>query len=117
MSFTYNLATDVGRLRLRLGDTNSEIYVFEDAELTEFLTTGTDLAGGVREAIQTLMVSKAHRIKRATSMGLTIDDTEQVKELRAILAGLGGTVTLPTVSVTFPARLPSDQGYNELTRG
>lgn len=116
MAFTYDLSTDRGALRLKLGDTNVAAYVFEDAEIDYFLSAGGSVQAGLRAAIETLITSRAYRVKRATSMGVTIDDTDQVRELRAWLRELGGPVSLPTVSVTFPARLPSDQGYDELTR-
>ena len=39
----------------------------------------------------------------------------QVRELRELLAMLGGPLPLPSVTVTFPGRLPSDPGYNPIT--
>lgn len=115
MAFTYDLSTDRGLLRLELGDTDASAYIFEDAEIDQFLTRGGSVTGGTRAAIQVLLTSRAYRIKRATSMGVTIDDTAQVRELQALLAMLGGPLTLPSVTVTFPGRLPSDPGYNPIT--
>jgi hypothetical protein len=37
MAFTYDLSTDVGRIRLLIPDTNWENAVFSDEELTAFL--------------------------------------------------------------------------------
>ena len=38
MAFTYDLTTDIGKVRLLIGDTDSTDYQFEDAEITAFLT-------------------------------------------------------------------------------
>jgi hypothetical protein len=38
MSFSYDLSTSIGVLRLRIPDDNSLSYTFEDAELQSFLT-------------------------------------------------------------------------------
>lgn len=42
MSFTYDLSTDVGKLRLEISDTDSVYYVFSDEELSYFLTKAND---------------------------------------------------------------------------
>lgn len=38
MTTTYNLGNDIGRVRLRTGDTTIATAVFTDEEITEFLT-------------------------------------------------------------------------------
>lgn len=115
MAFTYDLSTSRGQTRLELGDTNSTAYVFEDDEVDYLLTQGGSVAGAVRAGLQVLLISRAKRVKRASSMGVTIDDTAQCAELRQALTLLGGPLTLPSVSVTFPGRLPSDPGYDPST--
>ncbi len=42
MAFTYVLTTDIGKVRLLIGDTDAADYHFEDAELQAFI----DLASG-----------------------------------------------------------------------
>ncbi len=111
MAFTYDLTTDRGATRLRLSDTDANAYVFEDAEVDYFLTLGGSVKGAVIEGIKVLMMSKALRVKRATIMGLTIDDTAQVQGLKDMLKVLGGD--LPQVTVNMPALLPMDVGYDE----
>ena len=39
MSFTYDLTTDIGKIRLTISDKNAADYYFEDAELQSFLDT------------------------------------------------------------------------------
>lgn len=112
MAFTYDLSTDIGVVRLELGDTNAQAYTFEDNEITHFLTSGGSTTGAVQQALMTLLRTKSYRMKHAKSMGVMYDDTEQYK---AIEAALKLTGWLPSVSVTFPALLPSDAGYVEST--
>ena len=38
MTFTYDLSTSLGKLRLRIPDDDATSYVFEDAELSSYLT-------------------------------------------------------------------------------
>jgi len=38
MSLPYDITTNVGKVRLTIGDTDATAYVFTDAELTYFLT-------------------------------------------------------------------------------
>ena len=113
MSVTYDISTDRGKLRFRLGDTNAAAPVFTDAEIDYLLTTGGSVFEGLKLGVQQLITSRAYRIKRATSLNLTIDDTEQVAQLRAWLNDLGGVI--PEATVTFPKRLPSDSGFDTIT--
>jgi hypothetical protein len=111
MAFTYDLTTDRGATRLRLSDANANAYVFEDAEIDYFLTLGGSVKAAVIEGVKVLMMDKARRVKRATVMGLTIDDTAQVQGLKDMLKVLGGD--LPQVTISMPALLPMDVGYDE----
>lgn len=110
MPFTYDLSSDRGKLRLELGDTDADAYVFNDDEIDYFLAQGGSVTGGLKRGIQALITSRAYRIKRASSLGLSIDDTKQVTELRDWLKDLGGFI--PEATTTFPKRLPSDRGFN-----
>ena len=40
MTFTYNLNTDIGKLRFELQDVNENDYEFEDAELQYCISKG-----------------------------------------------------------------------------
>ncbi len=109
MSFTYDLSTDRGKVRLSLGDTGpANSYVFEDDEIDYFLTTGTTINGATIEGLRVLLSSKAHRVKTASVHGLTINDTAQIKGLLDTIKALGGS---PTISITHPTLLPSDYDY------
>lgn len=112
MAFTYDLATDRGKVRLRLGDTSSTAYVFEDAEIDYFLTSGGSVSGAVGEALRTLLASKAYRVKYANIQGVVVNDTQQIAALQAALTALGPD-GYPRVSSVLPDLIPSDQGYVE----
>lgn len=42
MSLAYDVTTDVGKVRLIIGDTDATAYVFEDAEINYFLTDNSN---------------------------------------------------------------------------
>lgn len=46
MAFSYDLTTDIGKVRLLIPDNKSDAYLFEDEEVAAFL----NLEGGVRRA-------------------------------------------------------------------
>lgn len=110
MSFSYDLATTAGQVRLRLGDTDSAAYVFEDAEIDYFASEGGTVNGALALALRTLLVSRAHRVKRATVHGLSIDDTAQIAAIREALAQLGSG-SAPTVQIVGPTLQPYDRDY------
>ena len=117
MSYTYDITTDRGRVRMRLGDaygdpSDATTYTFEDDEIDYFLSSGGSVTGGVAEGIKVLLVDKARRAKSFTLKGLSMNDTAALAALREMLSTYGG---LPTVSPSLPALIPSDQGYDEST--
>ena len=111
MAFTYAIATDAGKVRLRIADTNSASYAFEDDEIAYFLTEGGSVVGACRMAIQTLLTDSARRMKMFSNPGQTYDDRGRVAGLQQALKNLGGDI--PTVSVTFAPLQPYDSNYSE----
>lgn len=111
MAFTYDLATNIGKVRLKLADTNTAAYAFADAEIQAFLDeAGTvNLATGL--GVRSLLASKALRVKRASLPGLSYDDTAQVAALMGLLKLYGAE--LPTVSVVMPAVADYDRGFTD----
>lgn len=113
MSFTYVVATNRGKVRLKIGDTNSAAYSFEDEEIDAFLDEAGTVNGACRLALQTLLASKALRVKRYSLPGQSYDDTAQIEALRAALDSFGGG--LPTVSVVFTGASDHDSGFTDPT--
>ena len=115
MAYTYDIGTDRGKVRLRLGDAYGEpddpsTYTFEDDEIDALLTAGGTVDGATAEGLKVLLVDKARRAKAFNLKGLSVNDSAGLATLRELLAVYGG---LPTVGVVLPALLPSDQGFNE----
>lgn len=111
MSFTYDLGTDAGKVRLRIADTNSTAYAFEDTEIAYFLTEAGTVIGACRLALQTLLTDAARRERAFKLPGLDYDDKGRVTAIQVALANLGGT--MPTVDITMTAIAPFDAAYVE----
>lgn len=109
MAFTYALSTDAGKVRLRIADTNSAAYAFEDDEIAYFLTEGGSVVGACRMALQTLLTDSARRMKMFSNPGQSYDDRGRVAALQQALANLGGD--LPTIEIAQSDTLPFDSAY------
>ena len=112
MAFTYDLSTDRGKLRLRISDTSSTAYVFEDAELDVFLSDGGSVKGGAVEAYQSLLANAALRTKYFQLQGVSYDDRHQADHLYNLIGLNGGFIA--TASTGGPANHPMDDAF-ELT--
>ena len=115
---TYDVTTDRGKVRLRLGDTSTTAgeYVFEDAEIDYFLATGGNVARAVVLGLRVLLSSKSHRTKRFADAGTSYDDTAQIEGLKAALEAAeieAGADALPVARVRMSALNPGDRSYEE----
>ena len=111
MAFTYSLSTDIGKVRLKISDTVSTAYAFEDDEITAMLTEGGTVTAAVILALRSLLISRALRVKRASLPGVSYDDTAQIEGIRLALSLYGGE--LPTVSIVSPAVNDMDSGFTD----
>jgi hypothetical protein len=111
MAFTYDVATSRGKVRLKLSDTNSAAYGFEDAEIDEFLSEAGTVDGAVVLGLRVLLVDSARRTAMFNLPGMYYNDAGRVTALEKALKMYGGD--LPTASVITPAALPFDSGYVE----
>jgi hypothetical protein len=102
VAFTYDVATDRGKVRLGLGDTKESTGIFTDAEIDHFLTTGGTVAKAIEYGLRMLMAAHAAR-----------GDAARVLAIRERLATTGGD--LPYADVIYPSALPMDQGFDEST--
>lgn len=83
MAFTYDLATNVGKVRLLIADTVEDGAVFEDEELTALLTMeGSVVKSAAARALETLAANKAKLAVRVTRGSVTDDLSQVAKELR-----------------------------------
>lgn len=59
MAFTYDVSTDRGKVRLLLADTDSNDYIWEDAEIDAFLNLASDsVYGAAALALRSLAADK-----------------------------------------------------------
>ena len=84
MAFTYNLATNEGQVRLMIPDNVVARYIFEDAEITAFLTIeGASIKKATAMALETLASNEALVLKVIRLLDLT---TDGAKTSAALLA-------------------------------
>ena len=80
MTFTYDLSTNLGQVRLNIGDTDSANEVFSDAEITSILSSSSDdvnLATGRALLIIANQKSRLAKIKKA---GNYSEDTTKIAD-------------------------------------
>ncbi len=112
-TFTYNLTTDIGKVRLRLTDTREGGW-FSDTEIQYFLDSGGSVSGAVVEGAKVLLADRARRARSASGPGGSYDDRAQVQALQALITQYGGASSdLPEAVITMPALQPMDTGYTE----
>ena len=109
--FTYDTTTNRGKVRLKLSDTNTAAYGFEDAEIDLFLSEGGTVDKAVILGLRVLLVDAARRTKAFSVPGASYNDSARVAGLKEALRMYGGD--MPTVSVITPATQPYDTGYVE----
>ena len=88
MAFTYNLATAAGRVRLLIGDRNASSYIFEDDEITEFLSIwSSDVALAAAQALRSIAADSARQAiyyQIAGLSGFTMDRRDVAKNVMAL---------------------------------
>ena len=87
MAFTYDLATDRGKVRLLIQDTDETYEFYTDAEIDAFLTLAADLDGDeVRNASATALESWASNqvliLKVIELLDITVDGAAVSREMR-----------------------------------
>lgn len=116
MAFTYDVTTDRGKVRLRVGDIDSGDSIFSDAEIDYFLDVGGTVVKAAVIGLQTLLVDRARRTKFCSQRGVSQDDRHQLAAIKDAIKSLQATEGIyPTVSSVLPALIPSDGGFQEPT--
>jgi len=89
VTFTYDLTTDIGKLRLAIQDTDSADYEFTDEELQVFIDAGGSYQAGAILAVDGLIAKYAKKVNLA--VGPRREDLGQIvehyKSLKAALVG------------------------------
>lgn len=108
MSFTYDLSTDTGLLRLEIQDTHQEQAGFSDEELAVFLAREGSVGLAAIAALDALIIDRARRQRAYNVQGVQYDDKGVVAALREARALLSQRYPR-TFSVTWAGRIPSDR--------
>lgn len=119
MSFTYVLATDIGKVRRKLADTGGVApgatatagYAWEDEEITSALTEMGSVNGAVGELARNLLADAARRQRSFSLPGMNYDDRGRVAGLKTLIEMYGAE--MPTVSVRMPAPTAFDTGFTD----
>ncbi len=97
MSFSYDLGSDTGKVRLFCSDTDLNDYVFEDEEIGAVLTVNTDVRLASALLIDILASSEARINKKFSVLNFSIDGPavaaalrNHAKSLRELVDNEGG---------------------------
>lgn len=82
MSFTYDVTTDVGKIRLLITDTDSADPIFSDQEIDAFQSLETTIRSTAALALETIARSEALTQKVIKTLQLSTDGAKLSQELR-----------------------------------
>lgn len=82
MSFTYDTATDTGRVRLLITDRDSSNQTFSDEEIAAFLTLSGSVFRAAAQALDVIATNEALVQKRIKTLSLQTDGPAVAAELR-----------------------------------
>jgi hypothetical protein len=71
VSFTYDPATDAGKVRLLISDTQDTNHIFEDTEIAAFLEVNDDPRLAAAMALESIAVSEVLLLKVITTQNLS----------------------------------------------
>lgn len=83
MSYSYDLTTDRGRVRLQIPDHDETALIFQDEEIDAFLTIEGSVAGALAGALETIASSEALTLKVIQLLDVRTDGAKLAAELRA----------------------------------
>ena len=109
MAFTYDLSTNIGQVRLAIGDTACDTAQLSDEEITALLGQASSWQKATLRAVDTLIAKYAmssYDIRmgpRSESRGQRIENLKALKEYLAKTFGLEGALlaTLGSENLTF----------------
>jgi hypothetical protein len=88
VAFTYDVTTDIGKVRLLTADTDRESYDFEDAEIEFALDEYDDIRRAAAMLLTALASNRARLAVRVGRGSVNEDLTQVAKELREQAAAL-----------------------------
>lgn len=81
MAFTYDVATEVGKIRLLIPDTDAAAHVFEDIEVATFYALEGSLKGAAALALETIASNEAMTLKVMKLLDLQTDGAKVADSL------------------------------------
>jgi len=89
MADTYDLSTDIGKVRLLIGDRDPAASIFRDAEIQAFLDfNDSSLKRAAADAVETLASDQAYVLKAVTTLDITTNGPAVARALREHAATL-----------------------------
>lgn len=89
MTFTYDPTSDLGRVRMIIGDKDDMNVIFQDAEIEAFLSlNSSDVRLAAAEVLDTMASDQAMVLKVIRTMDLSTDGAAVAKSLREHAAQL-----------------------------
>ena len=82
MATTYDTATDIGKVRLYIGDTDITAALFTDEEIQVFLDQEGSINSSAALALEVLASSEARLAQMIKTLNFTKDTRSAAKELR-----------------------------------
>jgi hypothetical protein len=82
MSFTADVATDVGKVRLIISDQDERYPVFQDEDIQAFLTLAGDVRRAAAEALDTMASNQTMVLKVIRTLDLSTDGAATARSLR-----------------------------------
>lgn len=86
MAFSYDLGTDVGKVRLLISDVNELDHIYSDEELTVFLGMGGSVLLAAAMALENIAGNEVQVQKRIHILDLSTDGPSVSRELRELAA-------------------------------
>lgn len=87
MSYTYDLSTNAGRVRLLIPDNKSDAFVFDDSEIDAFLVVEDGIRRAAALALETIASNEALVLKVVRLLDVSTDGAKVADALlkRAVL--------------------------------
>jgi hypothetical protein len=87
MSFTYDLETDIGVVRLRIGDTTEATALFTDEDLTAFLSVESDTWRASAAALERIALDQVLLLKVVKILPMSVDGAKVAEMILKIAKG------------------------------
>lgn len=112
MSFSYDLSTDVGKMRLRLVDTREAGAFFSDEELTVIRNGVATVDLAVADAARILLANVGRYARSFSGPDGSVDETAAATYLQDLIDRYGGaTLATPTIAVKRLGVSPQEPTY------